>query len=379
MFKSFSDPLTSRPVTKLSPDGVLCHHPYFYNRMFSSGSRFLIYAREEGNIRCIHRLDLESGESRLLIGGGGPGEVPVDDFGPNLSADENSLFYCRGNRVIRHEIDSGKEDTIYESPAGWHGYTNPSLSSDDRFMVTIEMLQEDAIRSTGNWDTFEPQWRKNPLCRLVLVDVEKKTAEVIHQEKLWLGHPQFRPHHNNDISYCHEGPATLIDARLWFIHADGSGIRCLHEQKEDEIITHEFWLADGSKLGFVYRKMAEPVRGARVLGSREIDNVQQKIFYVDTDDFREEFIMDCSVYCHSITSPDSTLMAGDGQQLEKPYIYLANLQDKTETILCRHDTSWKPYRNTQDAHPHPAFSPDGKKIVFTSDRDGLPGIYMIQV
>ena len=80
-----------------------------------------------------------------------------------------------------------------------------------------------------------------------------------------------------------------------------------------------------------------------------------------------------------MTNAYNTLMTGDGQLREKPFIYLANLADKTETVLCRHDTSWKSYGNTQDAHPHPAFSPDGKKIVFTSDRDGLPGIYMIDL
>jgi oligogalacturonide lyase len=373
MFKSFADPLTGRPVTKLTPDGVLCHHPYFYNRMFTSNGRFLVYAREEEKQRRLYMLDLEQGDSRLLIGKtAGDDALLAEDFGVNLSADEKSIFYCRGNSIIRHDLAGGGEDVLYTTPEGWNGYSNPSFSSDDRFIITVEIRSKDAIRSTGGWDTFEPQWRAKPLCRLVLIDVEKKTPTVIHEEQLWLGHPQFRPHHNNDISFCHEGPATLIDARLWFIHADGSGMRCLHNQSRDEIVTHEFWLADGSRLGYVYRKM----KGAEPDLTRHVD---QKIFYVDTDQSREEFVMDCSIYCHSITSPDNVLMAGDGQDPEKPYIYLANLRDKTETILCRHDTSWKSYGNTQDAHPHPAFSPDGKKIIFTSDRDGLPGIYTVSL
>jgi oligogalacturonide lyase len=342
--------------------------------MFSSDSRYLLYSQEEEKQRSIRMLDLETGESRPLVGPGKPGEAPVADFSQNFSVDEKSIFYNREGRIIRLDLDSLKEDIIYEPPPEWKGYTNPSLSSDDHFIISVELLREDSVRDTANWDSFEPQWRKNPRCRLVLIDAEKGSSQVIHEEKLWLGHPQFRPRHNNDISYCHEGPATLIDARLWFIHADGTGLRCLHDQKRDEIITHEFWLADGSKLGFVYRK----TEGASP-ENRETQKVEQKVFYIDTDAFLEEFIMDCSVYCHSMTNADNTLMTGDGQLREKPYIYLANLQDKSETILCRHDTSWKSYGNTQDAHPHPAFSPDGKKIVFSSDRDGLPGIYLISV
>jgi dipeptidyl aminopeptidase/acylaminoacyl peptidase len=89
--------------------------------------------------------------------------------------------------------------------------------------------------------------------------------------------------------------------------------------------------------------------------------------------------VDCSVYCHAMADTKNILMAGDGQQPDKPYIFLANLKEKRETVLCRHDTSWKSYGNTQDSHPHPAFSPDGKKVIFTSDKDGLPGIYMVTI
>jgi oligogalacturonide lyase len=94
---------------------------------------------------------------------------------------------------------------------------------------------------------------------------------------------------------------------------------------------------------------------------------------------KEEYIMDCSVFCHCITSPDNRLMVGDGQDPALPYLYLEDLEKKEETILCRHDTSWKTYGTTQDAHPHPAFTPDGKKVIFSSDRDGLPGIYLVEV
>ncbi|MCL2479571.1 MAG: oligogalacturonate lyase family protein, partial [Treponema sp.] len=236
MFKTFADPLTGRIITKLSPDNVLCHHPYFYNRMFSRDSRFLLYAKQDVNAaRTINMLDLQTGETRLLAGSGKPGELPVSDFSPNFSADEKSVFYNRESRIIKLNLRSGSEEIIYESEPEWSGYSTPSLSSDDRFIITIELFKKDHVRDTGNWDTFEPQWRMNPRCRLVLVDVENKSSKVIHEEKLWLGHPQFRPHHNSDISFCHEGPATLIDARLWFINADGSGVRCLHKQSRNEI------------------------------------------------------------------------------------------------------------------------------------------------
>ncbi|GHV06319.1 oligogalacturonate lyase [Spirochaetia bacterium] len=375
MFKTFNDPLTGKKITKLSPNGIICHHPYFYNKMFTSDGRFLIYAQENSGSRNIYSLDLQDGSSKLIASSG---DEPLADFGVTLSSDDKNLFYCRGNRIIRQNMKTGETAVLYTAPEGWDGYSNPSFSSDDRYIVTVEIWKEDVIPATGGWDTFEPQWRKNPRCRIVYIDTEKNTSHVVHEEKLWLGHPQIRPRHNGDISFCHEGPATRIDARLWFIKADGTGMVCLHNQKRDEIITHEFWLADGSKLAFVYRKfLTGPDKDGRY--GDEVINVKQSIRYANADTVTEEFIMDCSVYCHSITSPDNTLLVGDGQKTAEPFIYLTDLKTKKETILCRHDTKWKSYGNNQDAHPHPAFTPDSKKIVFTSDRDGLPGIYLAEI
>jgi oligogalacturonide lyase len=35
--------------------------------------------------------------------------------------------------------------------------------------------------------------------------------------------------------------------------------------------------------------------------------------------------------------------------------------------------------NTQECHPHPCFSPDSKKVVFTSDRHGKPAVYVVEL
>ena len=43
-------------------------------------------------------------------------------------------------------------------------------------------------------------------------------------------------------------------------------------------------------------------------------------------------------------------------------------------VLCRHD-SYK-FEDDQRCHPHPSFSPDGKKVVFTSNRTGSSNVYL---
>lgn len=366
MFQTYQDRVTGRTVTKLTPDGTLCHQPYFYNRMFTADGTKLVYAREENGVRGLWMLNLTDGISRCLTE-----ESGIDTFGVNLSADESAIIYSQNNSVFRQSLSTGEKTVLYATPEGWKGYSNPSLSSDDRRLVTVELRNEDIVHSNSSWDTFEEQWRKNPLSRIVLVDLQSGASEVIFQQDCWLGHPQLRPHHDSDISFCHEGPARRIDARLWMIHSDGSGMHCLRPQEKGELITHEFWLADGSRLAFIYRRQLEE--------DAEVTGVKQSILLLDTDTGKEEFVMDCSVYCHSITDHTGRYLVGDGQDAREPYIFLTDLKEKKERILCAHDTSWKSYGNTQDAHPHPVFTPDGSKVLFTSDRDGLPGIYLTTV
>jgi oligogalacturonide lyase len=62
-----------------------------------------------------------------------------------------------------------------------------------------------------------------------------------------------------------------------------------------------------------------------------------------------------------------------------PNLYLIDPRAKSEEILCRHGSSFKPYGNAQDCHPHPSFTPDSKAVVFCSDREGRPAVYIVEI
>ena len=46
-----------------------------------------------------------------------------------------------------------------------------------------------------------------------------------------------------------------------------------------------------------------------------------------------------------------------------------------EEKLFRHNSSW----GEQPTHPHPHFSPDGKYVLFSTDRTGKPQVYTVKV
>ena len=44
-------------------------------------------------------------------------------------------------------------------------------------------------------------------------------------------------------------------------------------------------------------------------------------------------------------------------------------------VLCRHD-SYEPEED-QRSHPHPSFTPDGRRVVFTANHGGQSNIYLV--
>lgn len=360
-FHRFNDAYTGQSITRLTAPEQVNHHPYFYYKMITNDNRYLIYANERQGGRQLYRMDLYDGSALQLTEG-----PDVRDFSCSLTSDDVYLIYCRDQRIMRLEMSTLKEEVLYESPAGWKSNANPGLSSDDKFIVLVEMNEKDVVPNKGDWSSFEPQWAAKPHCRIIYLDIEQRTSHVVHEERnCWLGHPQIRPNDPSTVLFCHEGPGHLIDARLWLVQQDGTGLRCAKEQTHDELITHEYWLADGSKFAYVYR--------------HKDDLHHESIRFMNSETLEEEVWMNCSKYCHFISNANHTKIAGDGQLPEQHFIYLVDVEARLEERLCSHGTSWKSYGNTQDAHPHPAFSPDGTFIIFTSDMEGIPCIYKVDL
>jgi oligogalacturonide lyase len=368
-FYEYKDPYTAALVTRLTDPTQLNHHQYFYYKMITNDGRYLIYSHaDKDNKRNLYKMDLTDGWAVQLTDC-----EHVSDYNGQLSKDDKYLYYDCNGKFLRMDMATLEDEIYYESPKGWATGGNPGLSSDEKYAVIVEMAEEDSIHKSNGWGTFETQWAKKPRCRIVYIDIENKTSHIVIEQNCWLGHPQIRPNDNHTIMYCHEGPPRCIDARLWLINSDGTNERCAHEQPKGIIITHEFWKADGSELGFVYR------------GQNNIP--KETIRYVNPDTLEENILMECSTLAHFINDVQDIYGVGDSQQKEKiegqvddNFICLLDIKNRVEKRVCYHGSSWRAdYGNSQDSHPHPAFSPDGKTVVFTSDKDGMPAIYKVKI
>lgn len=380
-FTSYTDSYTGVTVTRLTDPNHTSHHMYFYNKMTTNDGKYLLYCPELNGERQLYLMNLQDGEAVQLTEGEG-----IDDYGGMISSDDKFLFYQQGNSFFKMDLNTYERECFYTTPEGWKG-SSPGMSDDNHYMTIVETKIDTIAATVGgkNWDFFAQNCLAKPLCRIVYIDVIKKQSHVVLQDRCWFGHTQIRPQDPDTILFCHEGPYDLIDARLWLVQSDGSNYRCCREQANDLILTHEFWLPDGSKLAFVYRETT----------GDKIENIRM----IDPITLEEEILMPCSPFAHFICDKKNVYMVGDAQGSDVPihllddasepdhsgevkndFIYLIDVAKRKEMRLCYHGTSWRAkHGNPQDAHPHPFFTEDNKSIIFVSDREGKPCIYKVDL
>jgi oligogalacturonide lyase len=377
-FVSRQDPDTGARVTRLTPLDVTCHRNYFYQKCFTNDGTKLIFGAEFGpdignparpNWN-YHLLDLQTQVATQLTDQAGE-----NTFGGFLSPDDQYLYFVRAERqLIRLHLSDLSEDVAYTVPAGWVGYGTWVSNSSCTKMVGIEIHADDWF-PLSDWQKFHEMFHKKPRCRLIRIDLATGAREVILEKDGWLGHPQYRPFDDNTVAYCHEGPHDLIDARMWFINEDGSHMRCGKTHEKGESITHEFWVPDGSQMMFVSYLEGQTDRWICTLDPLTL--VSRRITLMPP----------CS---HLMSNFDGSLLVGDGsgspvdvanasghEIQNDPYLHLFDLKAGTRRTIARHDSSWRVYKgNRQVTHPHPSFTPDQKQVLFSSDAEGEPALYL---
>ena len=361
------DPDTGAEVTRLTPPEVTCHRNYFYQKCFFNDGSHLLFAGEFDGHWNYYLLDVANAEAVQLTEGAGD-----NTFGGFLSDDDQSLWYVKDTRQLRRlDLSTLEEYVVYEVDDEWVAYGTWVANSDCTKLVGIEIKKSDWQPLT-DWSKFRAYYFTNPECRLINIDLKTGEQRTILQEKRWLGHPIYRPFDDKTVAFCHEGPRDAIDARMWLVNEDGSNVRCVRQHQKGESFTHEFWVPDGSALYYVAHQENDPHRYLYRADPATLENRQLMA------------IPPCS---HLMSNHDGSLVVGDGAphstgdiQLNDPFIWVFDIAADKQTAVCRHDSTWKVIEGERQAtHPHPSFSPDNRWVLFTSDKEGMPALYLAEV
>jgi len=359
-----ADPLTGRPVERLSDELGNTHHPYFTQNLCSpDGSEVLVASDRSGNWQLFN----------LLINDGIMVQV-TDEAG--LSAHgavrhprEPLAYFFSGGLLKEVSLDDFSVRVLYALPAGFDpGIV--SLSSDGEYMAFAYTERLQLSTGTGRiYSRMKEHLFRRPESVIMYVETSTGTADAIWGEREWISHVNVSPTEPKIVLFCHEGPWDLVQ-RMWVVDAQTSEVWPLLEQEPHyERAGHEFFLSDG-RVGTQYSRR------------ENIDGEWQDHVTTLWPDGTER--QDCAwpgpQAMHVQAGPDCELWAGDKAWLPDvpdPEATLCVFRCEEGRIegqpLCVHETSWL----TQRSHVHPFFSPDGRYVFFTSDRGGNCNLYRV--
>ncbi len=372
-FQITPDAKTGAQITRLTPPDVLCHRNYFYQKCFTRDGNKLLFAGEFDNNRNYYLLDIPAQSAVQLTEGAGD-----NTFGGFLSPDDQYLYYVKNERDLRRvSLDDFSETIVYQVPEDWVGYGTWVANSECTSLVGIEIRRTD-WKPLSDWKIFQEFYYSNPHCRLLRVDLLNGKSRVIHEKKEWLGHPIYRPFNDTTVAFCHEGPHDLVDARMWLINENGSHLRKIKDHAEGESCTHEFWVPDGSALLYVSYLKGQHDRHIRRF---------------DPETGKDMNLMTMPACSHLMSNENGTLLVGDGSGTpvdvkdtvnhtieNDPWLYIFDTKTCRYGPLAAHNSTWRVLDgDRQVTHPHPSFTPDNRQVLYTSDYQGLPALYLAEI
>jgi oligogalacturonide lyase len=343
-----TDAGTGRRVRQVTSHPSIHHHPFFFVPPWDGAMRRLIFvSHRTGSPQLFAETD-----DRLVQLTERP---DLSEWSFHPSRDGRFVVFVAGAQAIRLDLESLREDVLADfgnvemREKGMVGAAmgTTTLSHDDRFWAIPVKVGK--------------------ISRFVLVDLEEGASRVI-LERDSIGHPQFCPDDSSLIFYA--GPLT---DRLWLVHRDGSGNRRLW-QRENRLqwITHESWIPGRRELAFV--DWPHGMRAIEVDSGRLRSITRFPAWHAHPDDTGRWFVCDTNfpdIGLHRFRPGED-----DAEKLCEP----------RSSSVGTHWAGAFPYNDgprevyaPQHTHPHPRPSPDGSRVLYTSDATGHAQLYEVML
>jgi oligogalacturonide lyase len=280
------------------------------------------------------------------------------------------LIYISGSTVYASSIDSLTTRIVAHVPDYYQYGRGFTVNSDETMIVGCYAKGEETYYNTMDYDTWAVKIWEDRLPN-ALYTINLKTGEVkeFYHTRDWLGHVQFSPTDPTLLEFCHEANAEKEIERMWLIRTDGTELKQLYKYTIPSIphehVTHEFWNPDGKSMWFDLSFFPNYI--PRYLGKVDIKT---------NETIKYEIPLQRSSWHYNI-SKDGTLFCGDGVKNipSEHWIYLFRPEGNTMEIekLC----TMKDHSYTTAPNAH--ISPDGKWVIFQSDRNGSQQVYAVEV
>jgi len=352
-WKTAPDRLTGIEVKQLTDYKGHSHHLYFTNPGWYHNNERLLFASERNNRNNLFGLELATGEIEQL--------TDLDEthrsFLPTcVNPIRDEAYYRDGEGFYALDLGTGVSRQIFHIDLEWNLHMSNCDAAGEFVYLSIFHDPQRLIQRFGA-AAAPAMWQSKPTSRIVQVPRSGGESRIIHEEQRWIGHTNTSPTRPELLTFCYEGPWDKVGQRIWVMNVKTGSIHPVRPVSGEEVVGHEYWYADGLRIGYHGRKGPD----CPLLGHIGYDNGGQCDMVFTTGGNTDH-----------IFSLDENLIVGDGDGVIKCW-RKEGMEYSQPRVLCTHDSGMR----IQKTHPHPRISPDGSYIIFTSDRGGYGNLYLV--
>lgn len=373
----YEDPYSEREITRLTSYLGHSNHFYFTDPCWFNNGRSLIFMSDREGQSNLFRYDLDDGRITQMTDLKGPGKARGC-----ISTVNNANYFWWQGQMIELDLDTLEERVIWELPPGMVPDNRANPTADGRYLCS--RLMEDIAQARPTIDfaysRFREHFHARPLSQIIRVEIATGQMEIIHEDRCYIGHINTSPSLPDVLTFCHEGPWHLVEQRIWGLNIASGETWKIRDQDDGKnlAIGHEYWFADGKRIGYHGRPRIDDRTADRPLGDHIFGHIQW-----DNSDPVEVHFPFHSGHFHSL---DERIIVGDGTPAQagnrwkdsQPFIQLFKWDGEQyigPRILAYHRSTF----NNQHAHPHPRFTPDGQHVLYSSDLTDYSNMYLVEV
>ncbi|MEZ4867390.1 MAG: oligogalacturonate lyase family protein [Caldilineaceae bacterium] len=353
-----TDDCTSARIRQITNHPSIHHHPFFMIPAYDDAMRWLIFASARTGSPQLFAEVRATGELLQLTD-----RSDLDDWSIHPSHDGRYVYFTAGSGGWRVNLETQVEEQLVDFTA-LLAVTDAAITRDTGMVAAA--LGTTALSHNDRY--WAVKFKAGDGTCLAVIDTTNGKSEIILRRDT-VAHVQFCPDDDNLIFYA--GPLT---DRVWLINRDGSHNRRLYQRSPGEWITHETWIPGTRELAFV-----DWPKGVRCI---QVDTgVERRVTSFNA--------------WHPVCNRAGTRMVADtnfpdiGIQLFNPLDGIGEpktLCYPAATSMGAHWAGPFPYDKgpiqvyaPQHTHPHPSFSPDGRLVVYASDRTGYAQLYEVMI
>lgn len=352
------DAATGRSVRQVTTAPAIHHHPFYYLPAYDDAMQWLVFVSHRGGRPAVFAEERAGG--RLVQFTDRP---DLNEWSIHPSHDGRWVYFTAGSGAWRVSTGSGfREECLADFgdvpmiPPGMVGDAmgTTALSRDDRWWVVPVRLGD--------------------IARLHAIDTQSGAVAVVCEHDS-IGHPEVHPDDPTWIRF-----AGRFTDRIHVVRRDGTGHRLAYHRDaaRKEWVVHESWMPRAAVGG-----RTEIVTVVWPHGMIGIDAESGDVRRVTSFPAWHPMIRRDGRSCVADTTfPDRGLVTFDPSLSDSAVLPLAeslssNAGSHWNTTHCPYDDGPVKVVAPQHTHPHPSFSPDGSRVVFTSDRTGIAQLYEV--